>query len=174
MQEAQAVAYAAQLQHAENDETRARSRSEWQRFFTFSLASGLLVHLCAIVFEASVLLMAILLLTCALKRAPRFVRLGLTYAPLLLVLGCTGLLCTYHPYAEYYRSYLANPSAQDRESIFDALMVTGVPQYWSFAGKAPFTSGGPSSLRWARSASGWCRESYATDTPKPQPSTPVA
>ena len=129
VQEAQAVAYAAQLQHAENDETRARSRSEGQRLFMFSLASGLWVHFCAIVFDASVLLMAIVLLAFALKRAPRFVRLGLTYAPLLLVLSCTGLLCTYHPYAEYYRLYLANPSGQDEESIFNALMVTALPGY---------------------------------------------
>jgi hypothetical protein len=129
VQEAQAVAYAGQLQHAENDETRARSRSVGQRLFMFSLASGLWVHFCALVFDASVLLMAIVLLTFALKRAPRFVRLGLTYAPLLLVFGGTGLLCTYHPYAEYYRLYLANPSGQDEESIFNALMVTGLPGY---------------------------------------------
>jgi len=129
------------LQHAENDETRARSRSEGQRVFMFSLASGLWVHFCAILFDASVLLMAIVLLTFALKRAPRFVRLGLTYAPLLLVFGCTGLLCTYHPYAEYYRLYLANPSGQDEESIFNALMVTGIPQYgqghWILAALSP-------------------------------------
>jgi hypothetical protein len=140
VQEAQTVAYAEQLQHAENDETRARGKAEMQRFFTFSLASGLFVHLCAIVFETSVLLMAIVLLAFALRRAQRFVRLGLTYVPLLLILGCTGLLCTYHPYAEYYRSYLANPSAQDRESIFNALMVTGVPRYvtyWSFVAQSP-------------------------------------
>ncbi len=127
--EAQAIAYAAQLQHAENEETRERSRLMWQRFFTFSLASSLWVHFCAIVFDASVLLMAIILLAFALKRVPRFVRLGLTYAPLLLVLSCTGLLCTYHPYAEYYRSFLANPSRQDHESIYNALMVAGIPRY---------------------------------------------
>lgn len=140
VQEAQAVAYAAQLQRAENDETRARSRSEMMRFFTFSLASGVLVHFCALLFEASVLLMAVLLITLVLKRAPRFVRSGLTYTPLLLVLSCSGLLCTYHPYAEYYRSYLANPSLQDRESVFNALMVTGVPRYvtyWGLVARSP-------------------------------------
>jgi hypothetical protein len=147
VQEAHAVAFAAQLQHAENDETRARSRSVGQRVFTFSAASGLWVHFCAIVFDASVVLMAIVLLTFALKRAPRFGRLGLTYVPLLLVFGCTGLLCTYHPYAEYYRLYLANPSLQDRESIFNALMVTDIPEYagnhWILAALNPV------SLWWA-------------------------
>jgi hypothetical protein len=137
VQEAQAIGYAAQLQREENDETRARGRSMGERLFTFSRVSGLWVHFCAIVFDASVLLMAIILLTFALKRAPRFVRLGLTYAPLLLVVSCTCLLCTYHPYAEYYRSFLANPSRQDQESIFNALMVTGIPQYglrsWTLA-----------------------------------------
>jgi hypothetical protein len=137
VQEAQTVAYAGQLQRAENDETRARSRSVGERLFTFSLASGVFVHFCALVFEAMVVLMAVLLIAFALRRAPRFVRLGLTYAPLLLVLSCTGLLCTYHPYAEYYRSFLANPSRQDHESIFNALMVTGIPQYglrsWTLA-----------------------------------------
>lgn len=139
VQEAQAVAYAAQLQHSENDEARALSRAEWQRFFTFSLLSGMVVHLCAIVFEASVLVMAILLLAFALKRAPRFVRLGLSYAPLLLVASATGLLCTYHPYAESYRSYLANPSAQDRESIFSTLAVASVPgeKIWIFPALSP-------------------------------------
>jgi len=132
VQEAQAVAYAAQLQHAENDETGARSRLKWQRFFTFSLPTGLLVHLCAIVFEASAVLMAVLLIPFALKRAPRFVRFGLTYVPLLLVTACAGLLCTYRPYAEYYRSYLADPSLQDGESIFNALVVTGVPRYITY------------------------------------------
>jgi hypothetical protein len=146
-QEARVVAYAAQLQHAENDETRARSRSVGQRLFMFSVASGLWVHFCAIVFEASVLLTAIVLLTFALKRAPRFVRLGLTYTPLLLVFGCTGLLCTYHPYAEYYRLYLADPSGQDQESIFNALIVTGIPQY---AGNHWFLAAlNPVSLWWA-------------------------
>jgi hypothetical protein len=139
VQEAQAVAYAAQLQQAENDQERARSTLKWQRFFTFSLASGLLVHFCAFVFAASVALMGVLLITFSLRRAPRFVRFGLTYTPLLLVLGCAGLLCTYHPYAEYYRSYLANPSLQDHESIFSVLMVTGGPQYltyWDFVARS--------------------------------------
>jgi len=138
-QEAQTVAYAAQLQHSENDEARALGRAEWQRFFTFSLLSGMVVHLCAIVFGASALAMAILLLGFALKRAPRFVRLGLTYAPLLLVASAIGLLCTYHPYAESYRSYLANPSAQDRESIFNTLAVAGVPgeKVWIFPALSP-------------------------------------
>ena len=135
VQEAQAVAYLAQLQHAENDEVRARRQLEAQRFSTFSLANGRLVHICALVFEASVVLMGIVLIAFALQRAPRFVQLGLTYAPLLLVLGCIGLLCTYHPYAEYYRSYLANPSAQNHESIFNALMVVWVG--WNFAPQEP-------------------------------------
>jgi hypothetical protein len=139
VQEAQTVAYAAQLQRSENDEARALGRAEWQRFFTFSLLSGMVVHLCAIVFEASVLVMAILLLAFALNRAPRFVRLGLTYAPLLLVASATGLLCTYHPYAESYRSYLANPLAQDRGSIFNVLAVAGVPgqKIWIFPALSP-------------------------------------
>jgi len=139
VQEAQAVAYAAQLQQAENDQTRARSTLKWQRFFTFSLASGLLVHFCAFVVAASVVLTGVLLITFSLRRAPRFVRFGLTYTPLLLVLGCASLLCTYHPYAEYYRLYLANPSAQDHESIFNVLMVTGGPQYltyWDFVARS--------------------------------------
>jgi len=128
--EAQVVAYAAQLQHAENEEMRAHDESETRRLLTFSLASGLLVHFCAILSAASVLLIAVALFTFAVRRAPsRFVRFGLTYAPLLLVLSCVGLLCAYHPYAAYYRSYLANPSAQDHESILNALLVSGVPQY---------------------------------------------
>jgi len=129
-QEAQAVAYAAQLQHAENEETATHDKSEMRRLLTFSLASGLLVHLCAIMSAASVLLIAVALFTFAVRRVPsRFVRFGLTYAPLLLVLSCTGLLCAYHPYAAYYRSYLANPSRQDHESILNVLLVSGVPQY---------------------------------------------
>jgi hypothetical protein len=128
-QEAQTVAYAAQLQRAENEDTRARARAEVQRFFTFSLANGLLVHVCALVFGASVVLIALLLLTFTFNRAPGFVRLGLTYAPLLVMVGSAGLLYTYHPYAELYRSYLANPSALDRESIFNALVVTGISRY---------------------------------------------
>ncbi|MGO9087715.1 MAG: hypothetical protein ACLQBK_21070 [Candidatus Sulfotelmatobacter sp.] len=129
-QEAQTVAYAAQLQHAENDETRARDRSEWQRLITFSLASGLLVHICAILSAASLLLIAVALFTFAVRRtASRFIRFGLTCGSLLLVLSCTGLLCAYHPYAAYYRFYLANPSAQDHESILSVFLVSGVPQY---------------------------------------------
>ncbi len=146
VQEAQTVAYSAQLQHAENDESSARSRLKWQRFLTFSLATGVLVHLCALVFEASAVLMASLIILFALKRAPRFVRCGLTYAPFLLVLGGTGLLCTYHPYAEYYRSYLADPSLQNRESIFNALTVTGVPHYLTFY---DFAARSPIYLWWA-------------------------
>jgi hypothetical protein len=130
VQEAQSVAYAAQLQGAESEDMRAHDNSEMQRLLTFSLASGLLVHFCAIMSAASVLLIAFALFRFAVKRAPsRFVRFGLTYAPLLLVLSCAGLLCAYHPYAAYYRSYLANPSGQDHESILNVLLVSGVPQY---------------------------------------------
>ena len=129
-QEAQGVAYAAQLQHAENEETATRDRSEERRLLTFSLARGLLVHFCAIMSAASLLLIAVALFSSAVKRAPsRFIRFGLTYAPLVLVLSCTGLLCAYHPYAAYYKSYLANPSTQDHESILNVLLVSGVPQY---------------------------------------------
>lgn len=129
-QEAQVVAYAAQLQHAGNEETAAHDKSEMRRLLTFSLASGLLVHLCAILSAASIFLIAVALFTVAVKRTrSRFVRFGLTYASLLLVLSCTGLLFAYHPYAANYRSYLANPSAQDHESILDVLLVSGVPQY---------------------------------------------
>jgi hypothetical protein len=129
-QEAQGVAYAAQLQHAENEEMRTHDNSEMRRLLTFSLASGLIVHFCAILSATSLLLIAVALFTFAVKRAPsKFVRFGLTYAPLVLVLSCTGLLCAYHPYAAYYKSYLANPSAQDHESILNVLLVSGVPRY---------------------------------------------
>jgi len=127
-QEAQTLAYAAQLQHAENEETRTHNNSVTQRLFTFSLASALLVYICAIVLEASVLLMAVVLFMFAVRRAPRFVRFSLTYAPLLLLLSCTGLLCAYHPYAEYYRSYLANPWARDHESVWNFLFLCNIPQ----------------------------------------------
>ena len=80
------------------------------------------------------MVMGVLLIAFALKRAPRFVRLGLAYTPLLLVLSCSGLLCTYHPYAEYYRAYLANPSAQDHESIFNPRIVTWIG--WGFAARS--------------------------------------
>ena len=129
-QEAEFVADAAQLQHAEGERIAALDNSETQRLLTFSLAGGLLVHLCAILSAASIFLIAIALFTFALKHTrSRFVRFGLTYAPLLLVLSSGGLLFAYHPYAACYRSYLANPSALDRESILDALLVSGVPQY---------------------------------------------
>jgi len=127
-QEAQTLAYAAQLQHAENEETRTHNNSVTQRLFTFSLVSALLVYICAIVLEASVLLMAVVLFMFAVRRAPRFVRFSLTYAPLLLLLSCTGLLCAYHPYAEYYRSYLANPWARDHESVWNFLFLCNIPQ----------------------------------------------
>ena len=130
-QEAQVVAYAAQLQRMENEETAAHDKSEMQRLMTFSLANGLFVHLCAVLSAASIFLIAVAGFTFAVERAAqsRFVRLGLTYGPLLLVLSITGLLFAYHPYAAYYRSYLANPSAQDQESILDVFLVSGVPQY---------------------------------------------
>jgi hypothetical protein len=129
-QEAQGVAYAAQLQQAENGEMRAHDKSEMRRLLRFSLASGLLVHLSAILSAASVLLISVALFTSAVKRTrSRFVCFNLTYAPLLLVLTCTGLLFAYHPYAAYYRSYLANPSGQDHESILNVLLVSGIPGY---------------------------------------------
>jgi hypothetical protein len=127
-QEAQVVVYTAQLQHAENEEAHAHVRSEWQRLITFSLGSPFFVHICAIALAASVILMVVVLLTFAVRRAPsRFVRFGLTYAPLLLALSCTSLLYAYHPYAEYYRSYLTNPTAQDEESFLNFVVLYGVP-----------------------------------------------
>ncbi len=140
VQESQTVAYAAQLQNAENNETRVHGNSQRQRLFTIYFANGLLVHYCAIVFEASGLLMAVLLLTFALRRAPRFARLGITYAPIVLVLSSAGLLWAYHPYAEYYRSYLANPAATDEESILNVIILSRIPQYasgWNFLAQWP-------------------------------------
>jgi len=128
-QEAQTVAYSAQLQHAENEKTRMHNGSEYLRLSTFSLASALFIHICAIVLDASVLLMAVVLVAFALRRAPRFVRFSLTYAPLLLLLSCTCLLGAYHPYAEFYRSYLAYPWARNPESVWNFLMLCGVSRY---------------------------------------------
>jgi hypothetical protein len=127
-QEAQAVAYAAQLQHAEQEETRMHRVSEWQRLDTFSVANALIIHICAIVSEASVLLMAVVLVAFVLRRAPGFVRFCLTYVPLLLLISCIGLLAAYHPYAEFYRSFLADHSAWDYESVVNFLMLSDVSQ----------------------------------------------
>ncbi len=128
-QEAQTVAYEAQLQDPGGPEWRARFQSQSQRLETFSLASGLFIHIFAIALDASAFLMVIVLFTLAVRRAPRFVRFSLTYAPLVLVLSCVCLLCAYHPYAAFYKSYLANHSAHDFESVANFLMVSGAPGY---------------------------------------------
>jgi hypothetical protein len=128
VQEAQAVVDASQLQHVERDEMHEHVRSEWQRFETFSVVNALFIHICAIVTEASVLLMAVAFVAFALRRAPRFVRFTLTYAPPLLLLSCIGLLGAYHPYAEYYKLYLAYHPARDFESVVNFLMLSDVLQ----------------------------------------------
>jgi hypothetical protein len=128
VQEAQAVVDAAQLQHVERDEMHGHVRSEWQRLLTFSVVNALFIHSCAIVLEASFLLMVVIIVAFALRRAPRFVRFTLTYAPPPLLLSCIGLLGAYHPYAEYYRLYLAYHPARDFESVVNFLMLCDVSQ----------------------------------------------
>lgn len=119
-QEAQTAANQSQLLVAEGRNEMQHVREEWESLGKFSSECAFFVHLCSLVMFASAVLMVIALGTFAVTRVRSgFVRSALTWAPLLLVAGCAGLLLAYHPYAEFYGAFLANPATQDVESFIE-------------------------------------------------------
>jgi hypothetical protein len=101
-QEAQFIAAAAQEQRRVGNLTP----QPWGGGYS----SALWMHLWTLLMVCSGLMTVIALCVFAAKRSVSpFVRFGLSYTPLLLVLSCAGLLLTYHPYAQGFSRFLNDP-----------------------------------------------------------------
>ncbi|HXZ26780.1 MAG TPA: hypothetical protein VEG08_02155 [Terriglobales bacterium] len=134
LQEGEAVAYEAQLQ-AEVGKNVMRSRME--RAEASSRSSAWLVQGAALLGALSLLALAAALAGWAAgRRRARWVRLGLRYAPPLLLASCALLPAAYYPYAQSFAAYLNGAGASSPRVLLGFLELWTIPQAaWSPAAR---------------------------------------